>query len=70
VIGIAGTDAKVRYLVEDLGFDGAFNYKKTSDYGAKIKELCPKGVDGVRDLKMMDGRFSFFGALFLKYVIL
>lgn len=45
VIGIAGTDAKVRYLLDDLGFDGAFNYKTTPDYRAKIKELCPKGVD-------------------------
>jgi NADPH-dependent curcumin reductase CurA len=45
VIGIAGTDAKVKYLIDELGFDGAFNYKTTSDYGAKIKELCPKGVD-------------------------
>jgi NADPH-dependent curcumin reductase CurA len=45
VIGIAGTDAKIRYLVDDLGFDAAFNYKTTADYGAKIKELCPNGVD-------------------------
>jgi NADPH-dependent curcumin reductase CurA len=45
VIGIAGTDAKIRYLLDELGFDGAFNYKTTADYGAKIKELCPKGVD-------------------------
>jgi NADPH-dependent curcumin reductase CurA len=45
VIGIAGTDAKIRHLVDDLGFDGAFNYKTTADYGAKIKELCPNGVD-------------------------
>jgi NADPH-dependent curcumin reductase CurA len=45
VIGIAGTDAKIRYLVDDLGFDAAFNYKTTADYSAKIKELCPSGVD-------------------------
>jgi NADPH-dependent curcumin reductase CurA len=45
VIGIAGTDAKVRYLIDELGLDGAFNYKTTSDYKAKIKELCPNGVD-------------------------
>ena len=45
VIGIAGTDAKIRYLLDDLGFDAAFNYKTTADYGAKIKELCPNGVD-------------------------
>ena len=45
VIGIAGTDAKIRYLLDDLGFDGAFNYKTTPDYGAKLKELCPDGVN-------------------------
>ena len=45
VVGIAGTDAKVRYLVDKLGFDAAFNYKTTADYGAKLKELCPNGVD-------------------------
>jgi NADPH-dependent curcumin reductase CurA len=44
-IGIAGTDAKVRYLIDELGFDGAFNYKTTGDYRARIKELCPGGVD-------------------------
>jgi NADPH-dependent curcumin reductase CurA len=45
VIGIAGTDAKIRYLLDDLGFDGAFNYKTTPDYRAKIKELCPDGAN-------------------------
>jgi NADPH-dependent curcumin reductase CurA len=45
VIGIAGTDAKVEHLVNDLGFDAAFNYKTTSDYGGKLRELCPDGVD-------------------------
>ncbi len=45
VIGIAGTDEKIKYLVETLGFDGAFNYKTTPDYGARLKELCPDGVD-------------------------
>jgi leukotriene B4 12-hydroxydehydrogenase/15-oxo-prostaglandin 13-reductase len=44
VIGIAGGHDKIAYL-NDLGFDGAFNYKTTDDYGAKLKELCPKGID-------------------------
>jgi NADPH:quinone reductase len=44
-IGIAGTDEKVKYLTEELGFDGAFNYRNTPDYDAKLKELCPNGVD-------------------------
>ena len=45
VIGIAGADEKVRWMVNDLEFDGAFNYKSTPDYSAKLKELCPQGID-------------------------
>jgi len=45
VVGIAGTDDKVKWLVNDLGFDAAFNYKTSTDYIAKLKELCPKGID-------------------------
>ena len=44
-VGIAGTDDKVAWLTGELGFDAAFNYKTTPDYVAKLKELCPKGVD-------------------------
>jgi NADPH-dependent curcumin reductase CurA len=44
-VGIAGTDDKVGWMVKELGFDAAFNYKSTSDYGAKLKELCPNGID-------------------------
>src|SRR5260370_11130956 len=45
VIGIAGTDAKFRYLIDHLHSPAAFNSKPTSDYSAKLKELCPNGVD-------------------------
>lgn len=45
VVGIAGGDDKIAYLTGELGFDGAFNYKTTSDYYEKLKELCPGGVD-------------------------
>jgi NADPH:quinone reductase len=44
-VGIAGRDDKIRYVVDELGFDAAFNYKTTSDYVAKLKELCPNGID-------------------------
>jgi NADPH-dependent curcumin reductase CurA len=44
-VGITGTDTKIRYLLDDLAFDAAFNYKTSSDYRAKIQELCPTGVD-------------------------
>jgi len=45
VVGIAGTDEKVRYVCQDLGFDGGFNYRETADYESKLKELCPNGID-------------------------
>jgi NADPH-dependent curcumin reductase CurA len=44
-IGIAGSDEKTSWVTNELGFDGAFNYKTTPDYVAKLKELCPEGID-------------------------
>jgi len=44
-VGVAGTDEKVAWIANDLGFDAAFNYKTTQDYGARLKELCPHGID-------------------------
>jgi len=45
VVGIAGTGEKVQWLMDDLGCDAAFNYKTCSDYTAKLKEICPSGID-------------------------
>ena len=44
-IGIAGTNEKIHYITRDLGFDGGFNYHETEDHGARLKELCPNGID-------------------------
>lgn len=44
VIGFAGTDDKVKWLEEELGFDKAFNYK-TVDVPAALKEAAPNGID-------------------------
>ncbi len=44
-IGIAGTNEKVRFITQDLGFEGGFNYKETPDYTARLKDLCPNGID-------------------------
>lgn len=44
VIGSAGADDKVAYLKDELGFDGAFNYKSTPPVQA-LAELCPDGID-------------------------
>jgi hypothetical protein len=45
VVGIAGSDEKVRHLTEELGFDAAFNYKTTPNYHRKLMALCPSGID-------------------------
>jgi len=45
VVGIAGSDQKVAWLRDELGFDAALNYKTSTNYTAKLAELCPKGVD-------------------------
>ncbi|SFC12954.1 hypothetical protein SAMN05660443_1533 [Marinospirillum celere] len=44
VIGVVGSDAKADWIINELGFDGAVNYK-TDDLGAKLNELAPKGID-------------------------
>ncbi len=44
-VGIAGDDRKIRYLVDELGLDGAFNYKTCKNYVEKLHELSPKGID-------------------------
>ncbi|XP_045448867.1 prostaglandin reductase 1-like [Melitaea cinxia] len=44
VIGFAGSDDKVKWLEEELGFDKAFNYK-TVDVQSVLKTAAPKGVD-------------------------
>jgi hypothetical protein len=43
-IGIAGGAEKCRYVVEELGFDACIDYKN-DNVGAKLRELCPKGID-------------------------
>ncbi len=44
VIGIAGGAEKCSWLVDELGFDGAINYK-AEDTAARVKALCPQGVN-------------------------
>jgi NADPH-dependent curcumin reductase CurA len=44
VIGIAGSDDKCKWLVDELGFDVALNYKDP-DFKKKFKEATPNFVD-------------------------
>jgi len=44
VVGIAGGADKCKYIVDELGFDAAVDYK-SGDVRAALKEHCPKGID-------------------------
>lgn len=44
VIGSAGSDEKVRILVEEYGFDAAFNYKN-GPVAEQLKAAAPDGID-------------------------
>ncbi|MFJ4919515.1 NADP-dependent oxidoreductase [Streptomyces sp. NPDC088725] len=44
VIGSAGSDEKVKLLVEEYGFDAAFNYKN-GPVRDQLKEAAPDGID-------------------------
>ncbi|MEA2306512.1 MAG: hypothetical protein QOH43_3792 [Solirubrobacteraceae bacterium] len=44
VVGIAGGEEKCRWLVDELGFDAAVDYK-AEDVRAALKQHAPKGVD-------------------------
>ncbi|GGX01482.1 NADP-dependent oxidoreductase [Streptomyces chryseus] len=44
VIGSAGSDEKVKHLIEDLGFDAAFNYKN-GPVAEQLRAAAPDGID-------------------------
>ncbi|ANW20344.1 NADP-dependent oxidoreductase [Streptomyces clavuligerus] len=44
VIGSAGSDDKVKRLVEEYGFDAAFNYKN-GPVGEQLQQAAPGGID-------------------------
>jgi NADPH-dependent curcumin reductase CurA len=44
VVGIAGGADKCNYIVKDLGFDAAIDYK-SEDVRKSLQKHCPKGID-------------------------
>ena len=44
VVGVVGSDEKANWITNELGFDGAINYK-TDDLASKLAELTPNGID-------------------------
>ena len=45
VIGSAGSEDKVKWLVDQAGIDYAFNYKKVNDISAELLKICPDKID-------------------------
>jgi NADPH-dependent curcumin reductase CurA len=43
-VGIAGSKAKVEYIVDELGLDAGIDYK-AEDLDAALRAACPRGVD-------------------------
>ena len=70
VIGIAGGADKCRWLTEELGFDGAIDYK-SQDVGAELDRLCSDGIDcnfenvGGRIMNAVVSRMNNFGRVAL-----
>lgn len=74
VIGIAGSEEKGKWIVDELGFDHFINYK-TADLDKALSQVAPKGVDCYFDnvggdttitvIKHMNelGRISVCGAI-------
>src|SRR3954466_7680568 len=44
VVGIAGGAEKCSWIVDDLGFDAAIDYK-SEHVGPRLRELCPDGIN-------------------------
>lgn len=73
-IGIAGTQEKVDFIVNELGFDVGINYR-TDDVGMALDSACPEGIDvyfdnvggvitdAVIDRIAMGGRISLCGQI-------
>lgn len=45
VVGSAGSDEKVSWLLSQAGLNAAMNYKKVDDLDAELGRLCPDGID-------------------------
>ena len=62
VIGSAGSDAKVAYLLDELGVDAAFNYR-SGPLPELLREAAPEGIDVYFDNVGGDHLEAAIGAL-------
>lgn len=44
-VGSVGSQAKVDWLLHEVGVDAAFNYKEVTDLKAELGKHCPNGID-------------------------
>jgi NADPH-dependent curcumin reductase CurA len=45
VVGIAGSDEKVAYITNELGYDAGINHRSTEGIGTALGDACPDGID-------------------------
>ena len=73
VIGSSGSDEKVRWLLDELKVDCAFNYNKIAEgnISSELKKACPKGIDlyfdnvGGKHLEAAIDNMNTFGRIVL-----
>jgi len=68
VVGLAGSREKCEWLVREVGFDAALNYKD-GDLDAQLRALCPAGIDvywdtvGGQQLNLVLGQMAVRGRI-------
>jgi NADPH-dependent curcumin reductase len=45
VVGLTGSDLKVRRCITELGYGTAINYQTTRDLAQEVSRACPQGID-------------------------
>ncbi len=45
VVGVAGSNTEIAWLLDELGFDAALNYETADGFEDRLGELCPDGID-------------------------
>jgi NADPH-dependent curcumin reductase CurA len=45
IIGSAGSEEKVKWLVDQVGIDYAFNYKEVNEISEHLLKICPNKID-------------------------
>src|ERR671924_772659 len=73
VVGSCGSDEKVRWLLDELKVDYAFNYRKLGEdnISSELKRACPNGIDlyfdnvGGKHLEAVIDNMNTFGRIVL-----